>query len=128
MKQLTARIHGHLRRVIKERENQNYAYSWNNDTIVLDLQTRSIAYKSNNVVIQATNFLLFLNLLQHADKALSRDNLLSLVWTDQYIDERTIDVQVKRLRAELDKIHPCLRNTIEAVRGIGYRFNSLMVE
>jgi two-component system, OmpR family, phosphate regulon response regulator PhoB len=57
----------------------------------------------------------------HPDKTYSRDQLLNHVWgADVYVDERTVDVQIKRLRAKLKPF--ANQNLIQTVRGSGYIF------
>jgi DNA-binding response OmpR family regulator len=60
-------------------------------------------------------------LAQHQGQVLSRDALLDQVWgTAEYIDDRTVDVHVHRLRHKLAKIDPSA-DPIQTERGIGYR-------
>jgi len=60
-------------------------------------------------------------LAQHRGQVLSRATLLDRVWgSDAYIDERTVDVHVHRLRHKLTEIDPNA-DPIETERGIGYR-------
>ena len=57
----------------------------------------------------------------HYDQVLSRSKILARVWDrDKYIEERTVDVHIKRLRNIL-KAH-LAEEAIETVRGVGYRF------
>ena len=64
-------------------------------------------------------------LVTKPNKVYSREKLLNLVWgTDYPGDVRTVDSQIKRLRAKLDQFeHPGWR--IKTVWGIGYRFETL---
>lgn len=58
-------------------------------------------------------------LINNKNIALTRDNLLSVLWGyDFYGDDRTIDTHIKTLRANLGKY----RNLIKTVRGLGYKF------
>jgi DNA-binding response OmpR family regulator len=60
-------------------------------------------------------------LAQHPGQVLSRTTLLDQVWgTADYIDERTVDVHIRRLRRKLAEIDPAA-NPIHTERGIGYR-------
>jgi DNA-binding response OmpR family regulator len=60
-------------------------------------------------------------LAQHQGQVLSRDTLLDRVWgTAEYIDDRTVDVHVHRLRHKLAEIDPSA-DPIHTERGIGYR-------
>jgi DNA-binding response OmpR family regulator len=61
-------------------------------------------------------------LAQHQGQVLSRTTLLDQVWgTAEYIDDRTVDVHVHRLRHKLATIDPAA-DPIQTERGIGYRF------
>jgi DNA-binding response OmpR family regulator len=62
-------------------------------------------------------------LVQHRGQVLSRQTLLDRVWgTAEYIDERTVDVHVHRLRQKLLEIDPSI-DPIQTERGIGYRLD-----
>jgi DNA-binding response OmpR family regulator len=64
---------------------------------------------------------LLLFLAEHAGQVLTRDTLLEQVWgTAEYIDDRTVDVHVHRLRQKLAEINPTF-DPIQTERGIGYR-------
>jgi two-component system phosphate regulon response regulator PhoB len=60
--------------------------------------------------------------MRNAERVYSRDQLLDSVWgNDAYLDERTVDVHIRRLRKALepsDKAH-----LIQTVHGVGYRFS-----
>jgi DNA-binding response OmpR family regulator len=61
-------------------------------------------------------------LAQYPGQVLSRDRLLDQVWGEaEYIDDRTVDVHIHRLRQKLAKIAPDV-NPIQTERGTGYRF------
>ncbi len=67
-----------------------------------------------------TEFRLLHFLMRHTDRVHSRSQLLDRVWGDHvYIEERTVDVHVKRLRESLDAVG--CASMIETVRGAGYR-------
>ena len=73
------------------------------------------------ITLSPTEFRLLLQLMKHPDRVHSRANLLDKVWGDQvFIEERTVDVHIRRLRLALqDTGHDRL---IDTVRGGGYRF------
>ena len=63
-------------------------------------------------------------LAQHPGQVLSRDVLLDRVWgTAEYIDDRTVDVHIHRLRHKLGQVDPTA-DPIQTERGIGYRLES----
>jgi two-component system phosphate regulon response regulator PhoB len=60
--------------------------------------------------------------MKHAERVHSRGQLLDKVWGDHvYIEERTVDVHVKRLREALGEAGVM----VETVRGVGYRLTAL---
>ena len=59
--------------------------------------------------------------MSHAGRAYSRSQILDYVWgANAYLEERTVDVHIRRLRKALEPSgHDCL---LQTVRGVGYRF------
>ena len=75
----------------------------------------------------ATEFKLLHFLLSHPERVHSRTQLLDRVWGDHvFIEERTIDVHVKRLREALTPVR--CAHLIETVRGAGYRLSGQATE
>jgi two-component system phosphate regulon response regulator PhoB len=74
------------------------------------------------IEVAPTEYRLLHFFMTHADRAFSRSQLLDQVWGDQvYVEERTVDVHVRRLRKALEKTgHERL---LQTVRGVGYRFS-----
>jgi len=97
------------------------------DTVVeigplkIDPATRRVTRDDREVRIGPTEFRLLHFFMTHPERVHSRAQLLDRVWGDHvFIEERTVDVHVKRLREALDPVN-CAR-MIETVRGAGYRF------
>ncbi len=73
------------------------------------------------VKLSPVEFRLLHFLMTHAEKVYSRSFLLGRVWGDHvFIEERTVDVHVKRLREALTPVQ--CKHLLETVRGVGYRF------
>ena len=86
----------------------------------LDPATRRVTRDEREVRIGPTEFRLLHFLMTHPERVHSRAQLLDRVWGDHvFIEERTVDVHVKRLREALEPVQ-CAR-MIETVRGAGYR-------
>jgi two-component system phosphate regulon response regulator PhoB len=69
-----------------------------------------------------TEFRLLHYLMTHPERVHSRDQLLDQVWGDHvYVEERTVDVHIRRLRAALETSG--LDHHVQTVRGSGYRFS-----
>ena len=89
-------------------------------TLKLDPATRRVTSRGREVKIGATEFKLLHFLMTHPERVHSRTNLLDRVWGDHvFIEERTVDVHIKRLRETLTPVD--CHHMIETVRGAGYR-------
>jgi len=88
----------------------------------LDPATHRVTGHGQEVKLGATEFKLLHFLLSHPEMVHSRTQLLDKVWGDHvFIEERTIDVHVKRLREALTPVR--CAHLIETVRGAGYRLS-----
>ena len=86
----------------------------------LDPATRRVTRDEREVRLGPTEFRLLHFFMTHPERVHSRSQLLDRVWGDHvFIEERTVDVHVKRLREALEPVQ-CAR-MIETVRGAGYR-------
>jgi two-component system, OmpR family, phosphate regulon response regulator PhoB len=84
----------------------------------LDGSTHRVYFQNSQVKLGPTEFKLLNYFMHHAERVHSRSQLLDKVWGDHvFIEERTVDVHVKRLREALGSAG----NMIETVRGVGYR-------
>jgi two-component system phosphate regulon response regulator PhoB len=96
----------------------------------LDPLARRVRAHGRALSMGPTEFRLLYFLMSHPDRAWSRTQLLDHVWgANVYIDERTVDVHVRRLRKALepanDSEFDCGR-LVQTVRGTGYRFSAQM--
>ena len=90
--------------------------------LVLDPASRQVHRAHHPVALSAREFDILALLLERAGRAVSRYTILDEVWDgDTDLRSNTIDVHVASLRAKIDK--PFGRNSIAAVRGVGYRFD-----
>ncbi|MDB5998907.1 MAG: phoB [Rhizobacter sp.] len=86
----------------------------------LDPSTRRVSRDNQDVKIGPTEFRLLHYFMTHPERVHSRAQLLDRVWGDHvFIEERTVDVHVKRLREALAPVGGSAM--IETVRGAGYR-------
>ena len=86
----------------------------------LDPSTRRVTRGEREVKIGPTEFKLLHFFMTHPERVHSRSQLLDRVWGDHvFIEERTVDVHVKRLREALSPVQAA--QLIETVRGAGYR-------
>jgi two-component system phosphate regulon response regulator PhoB len=86
----------------------------------LDPSARRVFSGSSELQLGPTEFRLLRYLMSHPERVHSRAQLLDKVWGDHvFIEERTVDVHIKRLR---DALNPAgCAELIETVRGAGYR-------
>jgi two-component system, OmpR family, phosphate regulon response regulator PhoB len=113
--ELVARIRALLRRVNPERVATVLAVG----DIALDREKKRVTRASRSIDLGPTEYRLLEFLMERPGRVFSREQLLDGVWgSDVYIDERTVDVHVGRLRKSLNRGHA--RDPIRTVRGAGY--------
>lgn len=89
----------------------------------LDPATHRITGKGETIELGPTEFRLLHYLMTHPERVHSRTQLLDQVWGDHvFVEERTVDVHVRRLRKALEPTQ--LDRLIQTVRGSGYRLSS----
>jgi two-component system, OmpR family, phosphate regulon response regulator PhoB len=87
--------------------------------------TRRVMFEGREVKLGPTEFKLLHFLMVYPERVHSRTQLLDRVWGDHvFIEERTVDVHIKRLRETLALVG-CV-DGIETVRGAGYRFGDAL--
>ncbi len=88
----------------------------------IDDASHRVTSNGAKVEVAPTEYRLLRFLMTHPDRAFSRTQLLDQVWGDQvYVEERTVDVHIRRLRKALEPGgHDRL---LQTVRGVGYRFS-----
>jgi len=90
--------------------------------ILLDRTTRRVRRNEKDLDLSPIEFKLLEFLMQSPGRVFSREQLLNAVWgRDIYVDERTVDVHVGRLRKSLNRGRA--RDPIRTVRGVGYAFD-----
>ena len=93
--------------------------------LVIDTDSRRIYLSEQPVDMGPTEFNLLLFFMSHPDRAYSRNQLLDHVWgANVYVEERTVDVHIRRLRKALQVDGQDYSNLIQTVRGTGYRFSA----
>ena len=116
-KEMLARIRAVLRRRSPEMAGGVVAIG----ALVLDASTHRVTYDGQPLKMGPTEFKLLHYFMQNAERVHSRGQLLDKVWGDHvFIEERTVDVHVKRLREALGAAGVL----IETVRGAGYRLTA----
>ena len=89
-----------------------------------DIDNRSLFIKGREINLTAKEFDLVELLIRNPNRVYSRENLLDIIWGDDYrSDIRTVDVHIKRLREKLPDSEK-YGWTIHTVRGVGYKFSA----
>jgi len=113
--ELMARIKAQLRRARPALSGQILEYQ----DITLDAETHRVMRAGQEVKLGPTEFRLLATLIERPGRVFSRDQLLDLVWgRDIYVDTRTVDVHVGRLRKALRVAGT--DDPLRTVRGAGY--------
>jgi two-component system phosphate regulon response regulator PhoB len=116
-KEMLARIRAVLRRRAPEQAEGTLALGG----LTLDAATHRVSFQDKLLKLGPTEFKLLQYLMSHAERVHSRGQLLDKVWGDHvFIEERTVDVHIKRLREALGAAGAM----VETVRGAGYRFTA----
>lgn len=91
------------------------------DNLDINFDERTVKKNGEEIVLKPMEFDLFAVLLKNQNIAISREDLLSLVWGVNYIGEtRTVDVHIGQIRKKLG-----LREQIKTVSKFGYRLEKL---
>jgi len=91
------------------------------DDLVLDAATNRVTVRGKLINLRGVEYRLLEFLMAHTGRTFNRTQLLSQVWGgDTEVDERTVDVNVQRLRKILSERG--YESYIQTVRGFGYRF------
>jgi two-component system phosphate regulon response regulator PhoB len=115
--ELLARIRAVLRRRAPEQASDVVQLG----PLQLDGATHRVSFNEQPIKLGPTEFKLLNYLMHHAERVHSRSQLLDRVWGDHvFIEERTVDVHVKRLREALGEAGAM----VETVRGVGYRLTA----
>ncbi len=115
--ELLARIRAVLRRRAPEQSIESVEISG----LLLDAAAHRVSLDGNELRVGPTEFKLLRYFMKNPERVHARAQLLDKVWGDHvFIEERTVDVHVKRLREALGAAGAM----IETVRGAGYRFSA----
>ena len=116
VRELKSRIQAVLRRTMSEEQPIQIA------GLFLDPVSQRVKVGEDALDLPPTEFRLLHYFMRHPDRVFSRTQLLDQVWGAQvYVEERTVDVHIRRLRKNLGMYH--LESLVQTVHGRGYRFS-----
>jgi len=117
-RELISRIRAVIRRLAKDAVIGDVV---NAGRIRIDTEQHRVTIDDQNINLSPTEFRLLHFLMSHPDRVFDRNQLLDNVWgTQVYVEDRTVDVHIRRLRKVLES-YDC-DHYIATVRGVGYRF------
>jgi two-component system phosphate regulon response regulator PhoB len=120
-KELLARIRAVLRRYAGEAARGETGII-RVDGLVLDTESYRVTAGGENIEISPTEFKLLFFFCTHPERVYTRTQLLDHVWGQNvYVEERTVDVHIRRLRKTLEPFG--FDRFIQTVRSVGYRFS-----
>lgn len=116
---LIARVRAVLRRYVKAETGALIEING----LRLDPETYRVTANGQDIEISPTEFKLLRFFIGHPERVYSRSRLLDQVWGENvYVEERTVDVHIRRLRKTLEPFG--FQRYIQTVRSVGYRFST----
>ncbi|AVO40098.1 phosphate regulon transcriptional regulator PhoB [Simplicispira suum] len=117
----TQELLARIRAVLRRRAPEQTSEALEAGGLRLDAAAHRLSFQGKELRIGPTEFKLLRYLMAHPERVHARAQLLDKVWGDHvFIEERTVDVHVKRLREALGSASAM----VETVRGAGYRFTA----
>ncbi|RAR59486.1 MULTISPECIES: phosphate regulon transcriptional regulator PhoB [Halomonadaceae] len=117
-RELVARLKAVLRRATPKGVEQAVEV----EGLLLDPASHRVSTHGAPLDIGPTEYRLLQFFMTHQERAYTRSQLLDQVWGGNvYVEERTVDVHIRRLRKALGEAH---QHLIQTVRGTGYRFSA----
>ncbi|HPF27237.1 MAG TPA: phosphate regulon transcriptional regulator PhoB [Steroidobacteraceae bacterium] len=121
-RELVARINAVLRRAAPVVADENVVF----EGLSLDQASQRVLAGGRTVPLGPTEYRMLAFFMTHAERVYTREQLLDRIWGGNvYVEERTIDVHIRRLRKALEKFG--YDRFIQTVRGSGYRFSTRAV-
>jgi phosphate regulon transcriptional regulator PhoB len=128
-RELVARLKAILRRTGRRESplpehGENRAAQFRTRDLVIDREKYTVTAAGRQIKLSATEFKLLLYLAERPKKIYTRERLLDTVWgNDVFVEPRTVDVHIRRLRAKLED-DPNNPSYIKTMRGVGYFFDN----
>ena len=117
-RELVARVNALLRRRAPQKTENIIRLS----SLTLDPSQFSVQVADKKIEFSPSEFKLLHFFMTHPNRIYTRRQLLDLVWGDHiFVEERTIDVHIRRLRRGLESVN--LAHWVQTIRGSGYQFS-----
>lgn len=120
LREVCARVKAVLRRTSADKNNDQPEQIVYKD-LILDITRKKASIDGEEIALTKKEFEILLLLLQNRGKVFSREDILSRIWSDEvYVLDRTIDVNITRLRKKIGNYGKCIVTRL----GYGYCFES----
>lgn len=120
LREVIARVKAVLKRSSKEK-NEKMPEQLVHESLVIDISKKSVEIDGEEISLTKKEFEILFLLLKHKGRVFSREDILSSVWPDEvYVLDRTIDVNITRLRKKVGKYGKCIVTRL----GYGYCFEA----
>lgn len=118
LREVIARVKAVIRRTShKEKEAKSEIISYN--TLIIDATKKRASIDNSEIALTKKEFEILYLLLQNRGRVFSREDILSKIWSDEvYVLDRTIDVNITRLRKKIGEYGKCIVTRL----GYGYCF------
>lgn len=117
---LLAKIKGVIRRVYGSYAETSSGETFETNGLFLYMNQNIVEYKKKKIELSKKEFQLLYSLVKNANKIVSRETLLEVLWNDvDFVDDNTLSVNITRVRKRLEEIG--IEDAIETKRGQGYR-------
>ncbi len=120
VREMLARVRAVLRRVqaaVEQEQKETFTFH----ELFIDFSAHVVAVDGVTVELSPTEFKILAFLTRRPGRVYTRDQILDHVWGDAFVEPRTVDVHIKRLRAQIEK-DASNPHYILTVRGVGYKF------
>lgn len=118
-RELVSRVNALLRRLVEPLASETIV----GGRLILDTERHQVTVDGQTLALSPTEFKLLHFFMSHAERVYSRTQLLHNVWGENvYVEERTIDVHIRRLRKVMAPYNCDIY--IKTVRSVGYRFST----
>lgn len=124
--ELVARVDALQRRVaaVQARNEVNYLEELHSGDFILNLRSRTLKKRGQPVELTQVEFQIMEYFFTNPGKALSRTDILTRVWGEEYFgEEKIVDVNIRRLRMKIED-NPSEPRYILTVWGLGYKWNA----
>jgi two-component system, OmpR family, phosphate regulon response regulator PhoB len=123
----TRELNARIKAVLRRRAPQMIEDRVEVGDLILDPVAYRVTANGKVVSMGPTEFKLLHFFMTHPERVYSRIQLLDHVWGDHvFIEERTVDVHIRRLRSALEETGQ--DDAVQTVRGVGYRFTKVRAE